>query len=479
VQASLQVLAGDLGRVLGDLGLPPLAKDARVDVTLGGTIARPEANGRAVIHGLGAQGRVLPELEARFSLQDGAARIDSLTGAAFGGTLRAKGEVRLYEKTTRHMLRSPVVDLAIAARDLDVSAVAGSKAVAGRVSFDGRAQGPLDAVTASLTVPAGSKLQILDDDYALGPVDVGLTANEIAVNKLHLGRKLGGALDVRGTMGVAKQTVALDVTLTRFPLAGIPGLADAAVPVSGFVGAKLHVAGRPELPTVAGTIDLTDVVARGVRLGDGHLVVSPEAAPSGAEGQPGTVALTGQMFDRFRFSGQAALEEAGPRVHGAMTFDRVALEQLAPEIGELGDGRGLASGEVTVDISPDEPLAVDLLLRELSLSIAREVEGDEGETAVQRVHVEAAQPVHVAMHGSEVTLEEALFTTDGGGLRALGHVDLAGAGGAGVVKGEVQGHVDMEILQPFLRGTMEKMSGDLTVELDAAGTLDKPLLQGR
>src|SRR5581483_3191304 len=214
------------------------------------------------------------------------------------------------------MLRSPVVDFQIAGRDLDVAAMAGSKAVTGRVSFDGRARGPLDALTAELAVPAGSALRVLDDDYALGPVEVGVDPNTVALRKLHLERKAGGALDVRGTMGIARKDVAMDLVLTRFPLGGIPGVAEAAIPISGYVGAKLHVSGRPELPVVEGTIDLTDVLARGVKLGDGHLVVAPDPGPGGGAGRPGTFALSGQMFDRFRLDGLAAMGDAGPRVHG-------------------------------------------------------------------------------------------------------------------------------------------------------------------
>jgi len=514
VQAGVSVLAPDLPRLLREMGLPPLATDARADVTLGGTFERPTASGQAVIHGLGAEGRVLPELEARFSLQDGAAHIDSLTGAAFGGTLRAQGELRLYQKTTRHMLKSPIVDLQIAARDLDVSAMARNKAVAGRVSFDGHAQGPLDAVTAELSVPAGSALSVLGDDYDLGPVDIGLTPNAIALRKLHLSRRLGGALDVHGTMAIGARDVAMDLSLVRFPLQGIPELAEAAVPISGFVGADLHVSGRPERPLLAGTIDLSDVTARGVKLGGGRLLVAPEtvaaarpvaaggkeaakpattkremakgeaakgepvatASAASAAPRPGTVALTGELFDRFHFTGAAALEDDGPHVHGAMSFNRLALEQLAPEIDSLGEGRGIASGQVTVDVQPNRPLAVDLLLRELALSIAREVEGPDGETTVQRVHVQAARPLHATMNGPAVTLDEALFATDGGDLRARGRIDLSGAG---VVQGEMQGHLDLEIVQPFLRHDVEKMSGDLKVQLDAGGTLERPLLHGR
>jgi hypothetical protein len=196
IKAGLSVVAVDLARVLGDLGLPPLAKDARLQVEVSGTPATPAATGEAVIHGLGAAGRILPELKAKFSLRDGIARIDSLSGAAFGGSLHASGQLRLYERTTRHMLRAPVVDMAIGGRDLDLAAIvggagAGGPALAGRVSFEGRAQGPIDLVTAELHVPSGTRIRALGEDLEIGPIDVALGGQTVEIKRLHLGRREG------------------------------------------------------------------------------------------------------------------------------------------------------------------------------------------------------------------------------------------------------------------------------------------------
>ena len=75
------------------------------------------------------------------------------------------------------------------------------------------------------------------------------------------------------------------MVLDRLPLAGLPGIATSDVPVSGFASAKLHVGGRPDRPELTGAVDLADVMVRGVKLGAGHLALSPtRVGPSAAPG---------------------------------------------------------------------------------------------------------------------------------------------------------------------------------------------------
>jgi hypothetical protein len=489
IKAGLTVVAFDLARVLRDLGLPPLAKDARLEVAVGGTPARPSAGGEAVVHGLGAAGRFLPELKAKFSLRDGTAYIDSLSGAAFGGTLHARGQLRLYERTTRHMLRAPLVDLEIGARDLDLAALVGNSgspgssepALGGRVSFEARARGPVDALAAELHVPAGTRVSALGEEFEVGPIDVGLGSQTVEIKRLHLGRKQGGALDVTGTFALAKRELAVDVTLDRLPLPAIAALAAggggdrpgplAALGLAGTVSARLHVTGQPEHPRLAGEVTMAGVIARGIQLGGVQLTLAP-AETAGKETD--ALTISGDLFDRFHVESRVALGPAGPAVHGVVEFQRIALEALAPELASFGDGRGIASGRIAVDLAPGQPLAVDVLMTELVVSIARAIEGAEGETTVQRVRVSTARPLHLTVRGQTVELDEVLFATDGGNLKARGRLD----GDSGRLDGEMSGHLDLALLQPLLGTSIDKLSGDLSVELGVGGTIGKPILHG-
>jgi hypothetical protein len=470
IDLGLAVVAADLGRLLEEMGLPPLAKDARLDAHAGGSFDDPQASGEAVIHGLAAGGRTLRELDARFALDHGLARLDRLSGPAFGGQIDAHGTLRLWEKRASRPLRSPVVDLHLDARDIDLAMLVPDAGIAGRVTLSAEAHGPLDAPEAHLQVPAGTHLTALGDSYAVGPIDVALEGKTLAVRTLRVARTTGGSVEVHGHVGLEHQDLDLDLAVSKLPIAGLPGVATSGVPMSGLVSARVHLSGRPDRPELTGDVDFADVVARGVHLGAGHLALAP--ARVGPTHAPG-VSVHGQLFDRFDVDADVALLPKGPSVHGRVAFHRLEIQTLAPELVALGDGRGIVSGRVAIDLDPGQPLAIDVLLPELWLSIARAVEGPNGETTMQRVRIEAARPVHVHLAGEHIALDETHFATDGGDLRVEGRLD------GRAISGAVDGHLDLELLEPFLGGSpIQRIGGDLRASLKASGTLDRPDVQG-
>jgi hypothetical protein len=470
VDMGLSVVAADLARLLETLELPPLATDARVDAKAKGKLENPAVAGAAVVHGISAAGRKLPELDAKFGLDHGVARLERISGGAFGGHIEGHGTMKLWEKRASHPLRAPLLDVALDARNVDLAQLANSPDLGGRLTVHTEAKGPLDAIAARVTVPAGTPITLLGEHYALGPVDVGVDGHVATVRALHVGRKNGGALDVTGTFDLKQQGLNIDVVLDRLPLAGLPGIADAGVPMSGSVSAKLHVGGTPVRPELGGAVDFADVIVRGVKLGGGHLALVPTRVGPGAA--PG-VAVDGRLFDRFDIDAKVALGPKGPSVHGQLDFHRVEIETLAPELLDLADGRGVASGRVTVDLEPGAALALDVLIPELWLSIARAVTGPSGETTVQRVRVDAARPVHVSLHGDRIVLDEAHFATPGGDLQIAGRLD------GKAIKGNLSGRLALELLQPLLGASgIDKLTGDLNLEVTAGGTTDHPQLRG-
>jgi len=71
-------------------------------------------------------------------------------------------------------------------------------------------------------------------------------------------------------------------------------------------------------------------------------------------------------------------------------------------------------------------------------------------------------------------LDEAHFKTDGGDLVVAGRLDDK------ALAGNLSGHLDLELVQPFLGAAspLDRLSGDLRVQLQAGGTLDKPDVRG-
>ncbi len=498
LDVGLAATAPELGRLLQDLGLPPLARGARLDAHATGSIADPSASADLVVEGLGSGSRRVRQLDARLALEHGLLRLERLQGPAFGGHLDARGTIQLAGGVDErgHRSNQPVLDLRLDARDIDLAEVAPEAGVAGRLTVSAEARGPANAPEARLEIPAGTPLRILGDSFTLGPVSLAVDGKNADIRSLHVAHKGGGTADVRGRVGLGAWTepssarrspsregvgtrsgfpqstdraLSVDVALDGFPLAAIPGVAGSGADLTGLAFARLHVGGHADRPQVAGEMDLVGVAARGVTLGAGHLALAPAAI--GRAHLPG-LSVHGQLFDRFDVDAEAALTPRGPSVHARLAFRRLELHALAPELAALSDGRGIATGRVAIDLDPGQAPSVDVLLPEMWGSIARPVEGPNGETTVQRVRVEATRPIHVHVDGDHIVLDETHLATDGGDLRVAGRLD------GRAISGAVSGHLDLELLEPFTRGALDRLGGDLRAELTAGGTLDQPDLRG-
>ena len=242
VALTLNVLAFDLARLLGSLGLPSVGKTASVTAKVDGTFNSPTASGNATITGLGLGKRVVPEVRARFGLASGIARLDGLSGDAFGGHLEARGTVRLYEKSPRHILKAPVIDIDLSARNIDVAAASGSDLISGRISLEAHAKGPVDAPSGTLRIPAHQTLVVAGQTLVLGPVAVALDGRTVTIKQARVALGSGGTVDVTGTAGL-DGSLSLDVDLNGLALAGLPGVAETGLGVAGTASAKLHLGG--------------------------------------------------------------------------------------------------------------------------------------------------------------------------------------------------------------------------------------------
>ena len=468
VALSLDVLAYDLALLLGSLKLPPLARSAELHAKVDGPLMSPAMAGSATVTRLEYGGRVVPELRTQFGLDKGLARLDTLRGELFGGRIEGKGTLRLFEKSAKRLLPSPIVDADIRLRSIDLAAASGQAALAGRISLDAHAQGPLNAPSAWLRAPGGQAVTIAVQALMVGPIDATLENQVAKIHRLRISRSDGSSVELTGTAGLRDQHVALDVVVKDLALETIPGVAEAGLAIHGKATAQLHVAGTIERPELSGVVQLTDVGARGVPLGAARIELQPENSPGG----PG-VAVKGDLFERLHLDAHAAQSAAGPVIHAAVDFEKLVLETLVPELMNLGDGRGLASGRLQVDIVPGKPLAADLRLNELAVSLARAIEAAPGEPTTRRVDVRASKPIHVAITGDHVVLDPMDLATTGGDLHVRGSLD------GDTIAGDIDGHLDLELLQPFLVGRVERLTGAMDVNLRAAGSLKRPDLAGR
>ncbi len=467
----LRASTSNLPLLLTSLGLPPLARAAALSIDVEGPFKQPRLKGDAVVRGIGLGNLPeVPELKARFSFADGTARLDSLSGSAFEGTLSGQGQIELFRKSVDHLLREPLVDFRLEGQSIELGSLIGSSLARGHVSFVASARGPLDKIRARLQLPPGAQLRILGDPWELGGIDVEVDQRSVVVHAASLARSGGARIEVSGQMAFGG-TMAWDVAVHDVALAGLPWLVEAGVPVSGFVSAQLRAGGSLARPTLAGEIVMTRVVAMGLPLGDGRLVLAPTAT--------GGIGVKGDLFHLLRVSAAASYGPDGPRAKASVAFDHLVIEQLlgalgplAPKIAALGDMRGLASGQVSVDWSPDAPLTVDARLSELSVALTRQPLPESADTTPRRVQVRNAGQIRVVLVGDRIIIDESRFVTDGGELKIRAELN------GDAISAAILGHLDLDLLQPFLGQTVERLTGDVAIELTASGTRTRPLLAG-
>jgi autotransporter translocation and assembly factor TamB len=464
IALGLRATASDLPRLLRPFGLPPLARAARLEVDVRGTAAAPEARGTAVVERIGLGD--LPEIGAlhtRFSLQKGVARVDALEGAAFGGQLDGQGQIKLFEGTLARLLRAPVVSFRLDGKQIELGTLVAGGLLRGKLDFSARVEGPANKLRASLVLPQGAELELLGERWTLGGIEVETDLRTVEVKLARLDRSAGGRIEVTGRMSFAGQ-MSWQVVISDVPLAGLPGLEDPALGLEGRLSARLEAGGTLSQPSLQGEILLAGVVARGVALGDAKLTLSPA--------EDGGVDVLGDLFGRFDLRARAGYDDAGPRVTAQVAFSQLVLEELLPEMVELGDSRGRLSGSVEVRVLPGQPLFLQATLTEIALSAAREVKDASGQSVVRRLNLRNGSDLRLTVNGSNVRLARTRLVMDGGEFRIQGSLEDE------AISGEVSGLLNLELLQPFVGDQAERLSGDVTLALKVSGTRARPAGEG-
>lgn len=462
VALALRVTTSDLPYLFGMMEMTPLARGLAAFVDIQGSFDNPRARGDLVVQGLGVTGfPELPQIAARFRLQDGTFIVDSLTGGALGGTLEGAGSVQLYRKTLDRMLRSPVVSFQLDGRDLELGTLVSYSVASGRFSLHATANGPVDALRARVTLPPGTTLSLFGKPASLEALDITVEEGTIAVRAARLSWPGGARLDVEGTMSLgARGALSWKIKVRDVALETL--LATSGVPVAGRLSADLAVGGDTERPAITGTISVASFALRGKTLGDANFEISS----TGTSG----LALKGNLFRRIDLEANASFGAEGPRASASVRFNQLKLEELVPEMVHLGDGRGVTSGILTAAWRPEQPLLIDARLSELSLSVSRPVE--RVGMVPQRVSLRNAGDIHLVVSGNRIVLDPARLVTDGTELKLAG--ELVGD----VLKAAISGHLRLDLLQPFLGGQMERLTGDIEVDLGVEGLTSSPRISG-
>jgi autotransporter translocation and assembly factor TamB len=479
VDVGLRVAASDLPRVLATAKVGPLAKSAALAVDVSGPMARPNADGRLEVRGIGGGTTGIPpveEFQTGFHLHGGTLTVDDLHAGVAGGTLEGSGSAQLYERSMAHLLASPVIDFRLDGKSLSLEELITAGIVSGRLSFELSASGTAKNPKVRFRVPAGTTVAVLGQPWLLEGIEVEAGKDALTVRLCHVAGKGGGDIRVEGRVDLTKKPLAIDwrIRILDLPLATILAAAKVDAPVSGSLSVDLHVTGTVAAPALAGTLSLSRVRAFDIKLGDAKLTLTPTAN--------GGVAVGGDLFGRLQLDATAGLESKGVRAHAGLTFQNLRLEDLLPELREQG-GAAALTGAIALDLRPGKLPAIDVLISKIDASLTRDFEQEDGSKAKERIWLRNATPVHVVTDTERVTVEQATLVTQGGEFTLYAQV-LPVKDGKGdlldqSINADFAGKLDLDLLQPLLRGQFASLRGGIGLDVHARGSVKKPNLSGK
>ncbi len=463
---SVAAAAQDLPRALAFMKPPAqIPKSAQLDVQVNGSFTNPSVRGRAVAQGLGyGDAGHVPEVTARFGLQNGVATLDALEGEIFGGAISVTGKAQLFKRTFENMLKAPLIDLQAQGQRLELGQIVNASELAGRLSFTAWARGPTNKLEGELTLPPDTQLQLLGQTWKIRGFAVSVTPEELVLRSTELVRVEGGKLWLEGRLSLTGgQQMQWSVKVVDFPLNNLPGLDPAsAPPLAGRLDAEIMITGSPQKPQVAGQIRLSHVAFDERPLGPA--VLNFEGDPQGG------THVTGVLFERFNVQANVSLPKAGPTVEAELSFKDLTLQDVAPEIAERIGFNGRTTGSVKVRLLPNQPLAVDAQLDELDL-VSRPRNDLLGGGPPLRVQAEG--PLVVRVRGDVIELENTRLQTTGGALELEGRLRKDQ-----LEQVVIRGQLDLALLAPALAPFVQRSEGNITLALRATGPVTRPRVEG-
>jgi hypothetical protein len=391
---------------------------------------------------------------SRAAFAGGAIRLPRVTLALAGGTVGAQGTIAIWDTDARRWLPAPRLALALDARGIDVQRLLGVGFAHGSLSFHARARGTPDDLALDVGfTPAGGGLTVLGERVQLpARAQLRLGGDGLVIESLPLGGPDGSTLRCAGRIATSGR-LALDVGVRGFPIARLPGLAVANLPIGGAISGAVKIGGEPRAPAVSGEVTLAGVAFRGQPLGGGTLAITPERG--------GAIRARGRLIDAIAVDGNLTPRPSG--LEGAVTLTLRAL-RLDPFLPKLPLGivaGGVASGTLAARIAPGQPAVAEGRLGELSLTLQVPVGRRAASTRALSMHAEG-DIVMAARTDTGLSLGPARLRGD------LGAFAFSGRSRGDDIDATVRGRVELDALAPFARRWLDKLQGALDVDMSAS-----------
>jgi len=388
----------------------------------------------------------------------GALEVPRLALSVFGAELVAKGRLRLWDTARGGWLAAPELALDISASRVELERLTGLGFARGSLSFTARVRGSPRAMTLSLRFPEGSQLRVLDEPFALPrQTTLHLDGAGIALDGLRLDGPRGSIVATAGRIAFAG-SLALQVSIARFPLDRLPGFSRTELPISGLMSAEVHLAGDAEAPSVRGQVSLAPVTFQDRPVGGGTIEITP--------GPRGAIRARGHLIDAIGIEGALTPQRGGVAGQATVTLEHVRLDPFLPDLpGGIG-ATGVLSGRLIARVAPEHPVTAEGRLSELALLVTPPG-GPRGRARPIELHAEGEIPL-AARSGPAPVI-------------SIGPARFAGTAGAFELRGErrgetalgtLRGRIELAPLAPLFVRWVSRLAG--AIDVDLATGVDHP-----
>ena len=382
-------------------------------------------------------------------LVDGVLRLPRVALAMWGGTFAAEGRVALWDPGERTWLSPPRLDLTFQGKGIQIERLIGSGFARGAMSFDAHAHGTTDTLAVDLVFSDPRVITVLGEKVRL-PTQASLRLDDstIDLGNLPLGGPGDSSFITSGRIGLSGR-LALDVGVTRFPIARLPGISGTTLPVSGSISGSVRITGEPRAPALSGQFTLADVAVAKTSLGGGTIAITPE--------RRGAVRARGHLTDAIAIDGRLAPRASGLEGDLTLTLSKLTLDPFLPALPGLKP-TGFISGTGTAHIEPAKPATAEAKLSEMALSlISTDARGKKA-----TIDVRAENEIVLRVRGGDgLSLSPARFRS------GAGWIELAGESHEDEQRASLHGHLELGAAAPFAPAWFKTLAGSLEVDLTA------------
>jgi hypothetical protein len=441
--------------------------------------------------------------------------VQRLDATAFGARLTASATLAL--PSGREGRPVPHLDAAWSVRQVDLRRALPGRGLGGTLSFQARASGPLDDLSARVQIPPGSQVLVFDQSYGLPTqLSAEIRGELLLVPRFTLLPPGGGRVVVGGKV-VFDEQIALDLQVDGHRLDRLPRVSRALPGMVGALSGSLRLRSHPgrtaldgQVRVDASQLSLATLVPSLPQLGRAGLRLAGRFDLEQQGRRPPVLAAELQTLEVEYGCGSAAAGgctrlESASAVKIRSIGGRERIELLPARLRGAGSdfslsGR-LANGDLQARL--DGRLSSDLLeplYRKLPIAISGSVQAAlqaRGRAGAPRVQgtLQLAEPLVVSGRTGPLDLRftEGTVTVDEdrlgvAGLQVVGHglrLRIDGDVTAGPrpdrldpVRLRVEGDLRLEELAGSMPEVVEQASGTLKVSARMSGTMDQPRLDG-